>query len=67
MHGYKSQGQGKIKDAFLSPGTGVIFSNRSSTRTPDFLLPFSFVAMYRRALRAVCHVFYMMPSLETMQ
>lgn len=67
MHGYKSQGQEKIKDAFLLLSTGMTFSNRNSTRAPDFLLPPSFMPRYRRALRAACHVFYMMPSLQTVQ
>lgn len=67
MHGYKSPGQEKIKDALLPFDTGMTLSDRNLTRAPDFLLPPSFVPRYRRALRAACHVFYMMPSLQTVQ
>lgn len=79
MHGYKSQGQEKIKDAFLPLGTGVTFSHRKQMHAPDFLLltstlpphltppPTPFMPRHHRALRAACHVFYMMPSLQTVQ
>lgn len=67
MHGYKSKGQGKIQYDFLLFSTDVTLSKRNSTRALDFLLPPSLVPRYRRAPRAACHVFYMMPSLQTVQ
>lgn len=73
MHVYKSQGQEKIKDAFLPLSTGVTFSDRKRMHAPDFLLltspifPPPTMPRHRRALRAACHVFYMMPSLQTVQ